>query len=54
MDESTRELVRGWLVRAGHDLRSSRVLSLLDDPLLDTAIYHSRLTLNRNTKAQEC
>src|SRR5271170_3600832 len=52
MDESTRELVRGWLVRASHDLRSSRVLSSLDDPLLDTAIYHST-TLSRSSGALE-
>ena len=41
MDESTRELVRDWLTRASHELRSARALASLDDPLLDTAICRS-------------
>ena len=36
MDESTLELVRDWLTRAEHDLRSARALAALADPLRDT------------------
>src|SRR5438093_942223 len=51
MDESTRELVRDWLTRASHDLRSSRVLGSLEDPLLDTAIYHCQQAAEKSVKA---
>jgi HEPN domain-containing protein len=51
MDESTRELVRDWLTRASHDLRSSRVLAELDDPLLDTDIYHCQQAAEKTVKA---
>ena len=37
MDEATQELVRDWLTRASHDLRSSRVLAALEEPLLDNS-----------------
>lgn len=51
MDESARELVRDWLTRANHDLRSSRALAGLDDPLLDTAIYHCQQAAEKSVKA---
>ena len=51
MDESARELVRGWLTRANHDLRSARALASLEDPLLDTAIYHCQQTAEKSLKA---
>ncbi len=51
MDESTRELVRDWLTRASHDLRSSRALASLEDPLLDTAIYHCQQAAEKSIKA---
>lgn len=51
MDESTRELVRGWLTRAHHDLRSARALASLDDPLRDTAIYHCQQAAEKSVKA---
>ncbi len=51
MDESTRELVRDWLTRASHDLRSSRALASLEDPLLDTAIYHCQQAAEKSVKA---
>ena len=40
MDESATELVRDWLTRASHDLRAARILAAVDNPLLDSAIYH--------------
>jgi len=40
MDEFALELVRDWMTRASHNLRSARLLAAADDPLLDTAIYH--------------
>lgn len=51
MDEATRELVRDWLTRASHDLRSSRALASLEDPLLDTAIYHCQQAAEKSLKA---
>jgi len=51
MDDATRELVRNWLTRASHDLRSSRALAALDDPLLDTAIYHCQQAAEKAIKA---
>jgi HEPN domain-containing protein len=51
MDEPKRELVRDWLTRASHDLRSSRALASLDDPLLDTAIYHCQQAAEKSVKA---
>jgi len=51
MEESTRELVRDWLTRASHDLRSSRALASLDDPLLDAAIYHCQQAAEKSVKA---
>ena len=51
MDESTRELVRDWLLRADHDLRSARALAALPEPLLDTAIYHCQQAAEKAVKA---
>ena len=51
MDESTTELVRDWLTRANHDLRSARALATLEEPLLDTAIYHCQQTAEKSVKA---
>ena len=51
MDESTTELVRDWLTRANHDLRSARALASLEDALLDTAIYHCQQTAEKSVKA---
>ena len=51
MDEAARELVRDRLTRADHDLRSARVLSSLDAPLLDTAIYHCQQAAEESIKA---
>jgi hypothetical protein len=42
MDESTLELVRDWLMRANHDLRSARALAALDEPLLWTSRCSTR------------
>lgn len=51
MDESKTELVRDWLTRADHDLRSARALASLADPLLDTAIYHCQQAAEKSIKA---
>lgn len=40
MDDTTREWVRPWLVKAHSDLRSARALMALAEPATDTAIYH--------------
>ena len=51
MDDAARELVRDWMTRADHDLRSARALASLDDPLLDTAIYHCQQAAEKAIKA---
>ncbi len=51
MDEAATELVREWLKRADHDLRSARLLSSSEDPLLDTAIYHCQQAAEKSLKA---
>ena len=51
MDEAALELVRDWLTRADHDLRSAKALASLADPLLDTAIYHCQQAAEKSTKA---
>jgi HEPN domain-containing protein len=51
MDEAALELVRDWLTRADHDLRSARALAALADPLLDTAIYHCQQAAEKSVKA---
>jgi HEPN domain-containing protein len=51
MDEAAIELVRDWLTRADHDLRSARLLASSQDPLLDTAIYHCQQAAEKSVKA---
>lgn len=51
MDEAALELVRDWLTRADHDLRSARLLASAADPLLDTAIYHCQQAAEKSLKA---
>ena len=40
MDDTKREWVRSWLVKAHSDLRSARALVALLEPATDTATYH--------------
>lgn len=42
MDEFALELVRDWMSRASHDLRSARLLAAADDPLLDTVELYAK------------
>ena len=51
MDEATREVVRGWLTKAAHDLASARKLAADPDPYLDTAIYHCQQAAEKAVKA---
>ena len=51
MDEAILEIVRNWLMRASHDLRSARILAAVENPLLDTAIYHCQQTAEKAVKA---
>ena len=50
MDEAALELVRDWLTRADHDLRSARILSVADSPPLDVAIYHCQQAAEKSIK----
>ena len=50
MDDAKLGLVRDWLTRASHDLRAARALSVLEDPLLDTAIYHCQQAAEKTIK----
>ncbi len=50
MDKATLELVRGWLVKAQHDLASARKLATDPDPYLDTAVYHCQQAAEKAIK----
>ncbi len=50
MDEIAQELVRDWMTRASHDLRSARLLSSADAPPLDIAIYHCQQAAEKTVK----
>ncbi len=50
MDKAALELVREWLTRADHDLRSARLLASSNDSLLDTAIYHCQQAAEKSVK----
>ena len=50
MDEAARELVRDWMTRASHDLRSARLLAAAENPPLDVAIYHCQQTAEKSVK----
>ena len=51
MDEFALELVRDWMTRASHDLRSARLLAAADTPPLDIAIYHCQQAAEKSIKA---
>ena len=40
MNEDRRTLVRGWLLKASHDLAAARLLARQEPPLRDVAAYH--------------
>lgn len=44
------ELVRSWLIKAHHDLRSAHELASVDIPLLDTAAYHCQQAAEKAVK----
>src|SRR5437667_5598966 len=51
MDETRRELLRSWLIKAASDLKSARVLGSTEEAPLDTAIYHCQQTAEKAVKA---
>ncbi|MBI4603402.1 MAG: HEPN domain-containing protein [Planctomycetes bacterium] len=51
MDEATRELVRGWLTKARHDLDTAGQIAALPDGHLDIAIYHCQQAAEKAVKA---
>lgn len=50
MDDTKREWVRSWLIKAHSDLRSARALVALPDPATDTAIYHCQQSAEKALK----
>ena len=50
MDEARRRLVRGWMIKAQHDLDTARKLAQGPDPILDTAIYHCQQAAEKAVK----
>jgi hypothetical protein len=50
MDETKREWVRSWLVKAHSDLRFARALVSLIEPATDTAIYHCQQAAEKSLK----
>lgn len=50
MDKAKIELVRSWLVKADHDLKTAQIISSAKQPLLDTAIYHCQQAAEKAIK----
>ncbi len=50
MDETKRDLLKAWLVKAQHDLAAARKLSADPDSYLDTAIYHCQQAAEKPSK----
>lgn len=50
MDDPKGELVRGWLIKARHDLDTARQISALPDGHLDAAIYHCQQAAEKVVK----
>ena len=50
MDETKRELVRGWLTKASHDLDAARMLSDAQPALLDIAAFHCHQAVEKELK----
>lgn len=50
MSNAKIELVRSWLIKADHDLKSAHELAVASEPLLDTAIYHCQQAAEKAIK----
>jgi HEPN domain-containing protein len=50
MDEAKRDLVRGWLTKASHDLQAARLLADASKPFLDMACYHCQQAAEKALK----
>jgi HEPN domain-containing protein len=50
MDDTKREWVRSWLIKAHSDLRSAHALVALSEPATDTAIYHCQQAAEKALK----
>lgn len=50
MSDAKIELVKSWLIKADHDLKSARELAAASEPLLDTAIYHCQQAAEKAIK----
>ena len=48
--EAKSQLTREWLVKAQHDLRAARCLSVENPPILDVAIYHCQQAAEKALK----
>ncbi len=51
MDETKRDLLKAWLIKAQHDLAAARKLSAEPDSYLDMAIYHCQQAAEKAIKA---
>lgn len=50
MNDSGQELVRGWVLKARHDLAAARKLAAGDDPYRDVAVYHCQQAAEKALK----
>ena len=50
MDDTKREWVHSWLLKAHSDMRSARALMALTEPATDTAIYHCQQAAEKALK----
>jgi HEPN domain-containing protein len=51
MDETKRDLLKAWLIKAQNDLAAARKLSAEPDSYLDMAIYHCQQAAEKAIKA---
>jgi HEPN domain-containing protein len=51
MDEAKKELVRGWLGKASHDLAAARLLGTSPLALRDVAVYYCQQAAEKALKA---
>jgi HEPN domain-containing protein len=54
MDETKRDLLNAWLIKAQHDLAAARKLSTEPDSYLDLAIYHCQQAAEKSEQSFSC
>jgi len=51
MDDAKRDLIRGWLTKACHDLTAARRVTESPEPLFDVGVFHCQQVAEKAAKA---